>query len=202
MKKIYLIMPLVCMLMMSFKPEGGNEKHQGYEYVDLGLSVKWATCNVGASSPEGYGEYFAWGETSSKTRYEEFNCKTYRKTMTDISGDAQYDVAKAKWGGDWRMPTEEEMQELLDECTWTWEEKEGVKGCKVTGPNGNSIFLPAAGNRNGSSLSSDGISGSYWSSTQGGYDGYDAYYLYFHSGVHCKRSNLRDNGQSVRPVIE
>lgn len=202
MKKVYLIMPLVCMLMLSFKPNGGNGKHQGYEYVDLGLSVKWATCNVGASSPVEYGDYFAWGETSSKEKYEEINCKTYCKPINDISGNAQYDVAKAKWGGDWRMPTEEEMSELLNECEWTWELKDGVKGCKVTGPNGNSIFLPAAGSRNGTTLSNVGTSGSYWSSTHGEYENYDASYLYFVSRVHYNSYNLRDNGQSVRPVVK
>ncbi|MBR5216260.1 MAG: DUF1566 domain-containing protein [Bacteroidales bacterium] len=202
MKKIYLIMAFVCMMMMSFKPDGGVGEHQGHEYVDLGLSVKWATCNVGANSPEEYGDYFAWGETSTKTRYEECNCKTYCKPISNISGNAQYDVAKAKWGGDWRMPTEEEMGELLNECVWTWELKEGVKGYKVTGPNGNSIFLPAAGNRNGVSLSNAGFGGNYWSSTHGEYDDYDACYLYFVSGVHYKSYNLRDNGQSVRPVVK
>ncbi|MBO5848550.1 MAG: DUF1566 domain-containing protein [Bacteroidales bacterium] len=202
MKKFYLIMPFVCMLMMSFKPDGGEEKHQGHEYVDLGLSVKWATCNIGASSPEGYGDYFAWGETNTKARYEEYNSKTYCKPMSDISGNAQYDVAKAKWGGEWRMPTGEEMDELLNECTWTWELKEGVKGYKITGPNGNSIFLPAAGSRNGASLSSTGESGNYWSSTHGEYEDYDAFYLYFHGGIRYKSCNLRDNGQSVRPVID
>ncbi len=202
MKKFYLIMPLVCMLMMSFMPDGGVGKHQGHEYVDLGLSVKWATCNVGASSPEKYGDYFAWGETSTKTKYEEINCKTYCKPMSDISGNVKYDVAKAKWGGDWRMPTEKEMAELLNECMWTWELKEGVKGYKVKGPNGNSIFIPAAGNRNGSTLSNDGISGSYWTSSHGEYEDYDACYLYFHSGVRYKSCNLRDNGLSVRPVMK
>lgn len=202
MKRVYLIMTLVCILTMSFKPDGGNGKHQEHEYVDLGLSVKWAACNVGANSPEEYGDYFAWGETTTKERYEEYNSKTYCESVSDISGNAQYDVAKAKWGGDWRMPTEEEMDELLKECTWTWELKEGVKGYKVTGPNGNSIFLPAAGNRNGATLSNDGNSGSYWSSTHGEFDDYDACYLYFHSGLKYKSCNLRDNGQSVRPVLE
>lgn len=202
MKRFYLIMTLFCVLMMSFKPDGGVGKHQGREYVDLGLSVKWATCNVGAGSPVEYGDYFAWGETSPKTKYEEINCKTYCKPIRYISGKAQYDVAKAKWGGEWRMPTKEEMDELLNECEWTWEMKDGVKGCRVTGPNGNSIFLPAAGNRNGTSLSNAGFSGSYWSSTHGEYEDYDACYLYFHSGVHYKSYNLRDNGQSVRPVIK
>lgn len=202
MKKICLVIALAYMMLVSFKPDGGDGKHQGYEYVDLGLSVKWATCNVGASSPEKYGDYFSWGETRTKTKYEEVNCITYCKPISDISGNAQYDVAKAKWGGEWRMPTEEEIDELLNECTWTWELREGVKGCKVTGPNGNSIFLPAAGNRNGSSLSNDGFSGSYWSSTHGEYEDYDACYLYFHSGVKYKSYNLRDNGQSVRPVVK
>ena len=122
-----------------------DEPKDGHEYVDLGLSVKWATCNVGASKPEEYGDYFAWGETSTKEEYTEENSLTYGKKMSDIAGNAQYDAARANWGGSWRMPTEYEWQELIDKCKWEWGKVTGVKVNKVTGPNGNSIFLPAAG---------------------------------------------------------
>ncbi len=113
----------------------------GHEWVDLGLSVKWATCNVGASTPEEYGNYFAWGETSPKLEYTEENCKTYREEIENIAGNPIYDAARANWGSEWRMPTSEECEELLSECKWKRTKQNDHKGYKITGPNGNSIFL-------------------------------------------------------------
>ena len=179
-----------------------DEPKDGHEYVDLGLSVKWATCNVGASKPEEYGDYFAWGETSTKEEYTEENSLTYGKKMSDIAGNAQYDAARANWGGNWRLPTKAERNELTDKCTWKWTTQNGVKGYKVTGPNGNSIFLPAAGNRNGSSLYYAGYYGGYWSSSPSGSYDYGAYGLDFNSDNHGMSYNDRGNGQSVRPVLE
>ena len=177
----------------------------GYEYVDLGLpsGLKWATCNVGASSPEDYGDYFAWGETSPKAEYTFENSITYGEQMSDISGNAQYDAATANWGGSWRMPTNDEMQELVDYCEWEWTQVNGVNGSKVIGPNGSCIFLPAAGRRHGSSPSDAGSCGLYWSSTPSDYDddGY-AYYLYFDDGLEHVYSNLRYLGHTVRPITE
>ena len=139
---------------------------RGHAYVDLGLpsGLKWATCNVGASSPEEYGGYYAWGETEEKENYDWSTYKwcngsptTMTKYCTSSNGtvdnkttlDLEDDVAHVKWGGSWRMPTLNEQQELLNKCTWSWTTKDGVDGYKVTGPNGNSIFLPAAGQRDG-----------------------------------------------------
>ena len=136
----------------------------GHEYVDLGLSVKWATSNVGADNPWDYGDYFAWGETEQKKEYTAETSLTYDVEMPDISGNPEYDVARLKWGGTWRMPDGAEMNELMDECTWEWTAEHGINGAKVTGPNGNSIFLPAAGFRNFTSLYFLGERGSYWSS--------------------------------------
>ena len=181
----------------------------GHDWVDLGLSVKWATCNVGASSPEEYGNYYAWGETTTKERYYD-NCPTYELSTSELQSQgyidsegnltAQYDAATANWGGRWRMPTEAEMQELLDNCTWTWTTQNGVNGYKVTSKkNGNSIFLPAAGYRYGSSLGNAGIRSYYWSSTP--YD-YYAYFLYFDSGYLLMDNYYRYYGLSVRPVLE
>ncbi len=119
----------------------------GHEYVDLGMSVKWATCNVGASSPEDYGDYFAWGETNPKETYTYKTCLTYEKKIGCISGNPQYDAATANWGGGWRMPADTEWKELAEKCEWKWTSQDGHMGCLVTGPNGNSIFLPAAGER-------------------------------------------------------
>lgn len=203
MKRVCLFMTLVCMMMVSFKPDG-SDGHEGNGYVDLGLSVKWATCNVGATSPEDYGNYYAWGETSTKSSYTSDNSKTYGKSMgEDIKGNSNYDAARAKWGGSWRMPTDAEMQELIDKCTWKWTTQNGVNGYNVKGPNGNYIFLPAAGYRYGSSLNLAGSGGGYWSSTPSGndYDSY-AYYLDFDSGNQGVYEGSRDIGQSVRPVVE
>ena len=199
---MYLIMTLVCMIMVSCKPDGATGKHEGHEYVDLGLSVKWATCNIGANTPEEFGQYFAWGETTTKAEYTYENSTTYGKTMNDISGNAQYDAATANWGGNWRMPTSDELYELINYCTWTWTTKKGINGCKVTGPNGNSIFLPAAGYRDGSSLNGTGSGGLYWSSTPSDYGDYDAYYLGFNSSGHGMGYGYRYGARSLRPVLE
>ena len=174
----------------------------GYVYADLGLSVKWATCNVGASSPEDYGDYFAWGETSPKAEYTWENSVTYEEQMSDISGNAQYDAATANWGGSWRMPTKAELEELENRCTWEWTTQNGVKGYRVTGPNGNSIFLPAAGYRLRSWLDYAGAYGNFWSSTPNESNSNFAYYLDFGSGYQLVNWSYRYSGLSVRPVAE
>ena len=176
-----------------------------HECVDLGLSVMWATCNVGASSPSEYGDYYAWGETEIKSSYTKYNSKTYRRKMDmrDISGNPQYDVATAKWGREWRMPTKKEFEELKYKCDWLWTEMDGRNGYKVTGPNGNSIFLPAAGWNLGTSPHSCGKVGAYWSSTSYTADiGRDASALYFlHNDMYLIDRD-RCYGISVRPVSD
>ncbi len=174
----------------------------GHEYVDLGLSVKWATCNVGASSPSDYGNYYAWGETSTKSSYTEENSKTYGKSMGSIAGNSQYDAARANWGSTWRLPTANEIDELINKCTWTWTSQGGHNGYKVKGPNGNSIFLPATGLRKGTSLDDAGEGGDYWSATPSEDHANGAYDLYFYSGNHRRDWSRRDRGLSVRPVSE
>ena len=175
----------------------------GREYVDLGLSVKWATCNVGASSPEDYGDYYAWGETGTKPSYDEDNCETWDKDIGDIKGTSR-DVAHVKWGGSWRMPTLAEYDELLNEdnCTWDWTTLNGTKGYEVTSlKNGNSIFLPAAGLCEGTLLKRDGANGFYWSSTPNDSTTKGACNLVLGSR-HETKSFRRDLGHSVRPVVE
>ncbi len=174
----------------------------GYEYVDLGLSVYWATCNVGASAPTDYGDYFAWGETEPKEEYTGENSVTYGETMDDIAGDPTYDAARANWGGSWRLPTQDELDELVDNCENTWAIQGGIYGYKITGPNGNSIFLSAAGYRYETSLGYTGESGGYWSSSPSGDGTYGAYSLSFDSGYFGRYWNNRDYGRSVRPVSE
>ena len=180
--------------------------------VNLGLSVKWASCNVGADSPEEYGDYFAWGETSPKSNYSSDNSVTCGLSISELESrgiigadgnlTAVYDAATANWGGNWRMPTSAEIKELCNKCSWKWTTTNGVKGWLVTGPNGNSIFLPAAGYRNGTSLSDAGSNGYYWSTTPDSdyYD--DAYYLDFYSGYYDWDYGYRYAGFTVRPVSE
>ena len=176
----------------------------GHEWVDLGLpsGTKWATCNVGANTPEGYGNYYAWGETTTKSEYTLDNSRTYGKNMTDISGNATYDAARANWGSTWRMPTKAEMQELENNCTWTWTAQSGINGYKVTGPNGNSIFLTAAGYCEGTSHDRVGEYGYYWSSSPDESDGSNACSFYFGSGYHGVHWALRNFGRTVRPVLK
>lgn len=192
-------------------PFPDDNKYNGHEYVDLGLSVKWATMNVGATSPEDYGGYFAWGETQSKSTYNwgsyfdsvdgsntNFNkYSTSKKTTLDPEDDA----AHVNWGGDWRMPTSNEVNELINSCTWTWTTQNGVNGYKVTSKkNGNSIFLPAAGCRNDSSLRYVGSLGGYWSSSLDSSYSYNAYFLDFYSSYVVRGNGNRGFGQSVRAV--
>ena len=176
----------------------------GHEYVDLGLpsGLKWATCNVGASSPEEYGDYYAWGEVETKSSYTVENSVTYGKSISDISGNPSYDVARKKWGSSWRLPTMDEFEELQYKCKWK-RITQGSKECyKVIGPNGNSIFLPAAGFCCGSKLYNAGKFGYYWSSSpHESYDNY-AYYSYFLSSYFGGKSIYIYYGQSVRPVSE
>ena len=175
----------------------------GYAAVDLGLSVKWATCNIGADIPEDYGNYYAWGETETKDNYTSSNSITYGVGMGDIAGDAEYDAATANWGSTWHMPTCDEMFELVDSCTWEWKTQNDVNGYLVTGSNGNSIFLPAAGYRYGTSLSYAGSDGNYWSSTYGPGNSYRAYCLQFVSSYYdVSYVYRRDYGRTVRPVTD
>lgn len=176
----------------------------GHEYVDLGLpsGLKWATCNIGADRPEEYGDYFAWAETKTKKEYTKENSKSYRKDRNDISGSTRYDAARVNWGGNWRMPTKGEMEELCKYCTWEWTAQNGIKGYNVKGLNGNSIFLPAAGSRIGSSLDYAGSFGNYWSSTPFGSNADYAYRFGFGSGKRNMGSVYRYDGRCIRPVSE
>lgn len=189
--------------------------------VDLGLSVKWACCNVGASVPEGYGGYYAWGETEEKSNYTPL---TYKYYLGDLDGDGDYyesneyqnigsnisgtsyDVAHVKWGGSWRMPTLLEIEELCNKCSWEWTSVNGVSGQKVTGPNGNSIFLPAASYRYVTEVSNRGSYGYYWSGKpEYDFNSNNAHNLHFGSGGHGWHHYCywnRDYGFSVRPVTE
>ena len=140
------------LLFTACNPYNTEENIDPIYAVDLGLSVKWAWCNVGASLPEEYGHYFAWGELTQKYSFDRSNYALYNSDQNsyvdvgkNISGTA-YDVARYRLGDDWRLPTEEEVQELKDKCKWEKSSLNGVDGMFVTGPNGNRIFLPNANN--------------------------------------------------------
>ncbi|MBR5982860.1 MAG: InlB B-repeat-containing protein [Bacteroidales bacterium] len=193
----------------------------GHDYVDLGLpsGTLWATCNVGANSPEEYGDYFAWGETDTKDIYNwsnYYHCNGSQNSLTKYCHDSNYgnngftdnlstlessdDAANANWGYSWRMPTRSEMEELIDNCTFEWTTQNGVKGAIFTSTNGNSIFLPAAGNRNGSSLNLNDTEGHYMSSNLNEIN--TSFYngLKFSSDIHEIYGGYRYIGRSVRPV--
>ncbi len=186
--------------------------------VDLGLSVKWASCNVGAKVPEGYGGYYAWGETEEKGDYSWSTykyCDGIENTLTKYCTNSYYgtvdnkttlepcdDVATVEWGKMWRMPTLAEQDELRNNCTWEWTTLNGVNGWRVTGPSGNSIFLPAAGFRSGSEVSFQGTYGLYWLSTLSSGDSNNASYLYFDSIESYSGRRNRYHGHPVRPVCE
>ena len=194
-----------------------------HEYVDLGLSVKWATCNVGATKPEDYGDYFAWGETEPKSTYDWSTykwclgtdntltkyCKSSaygtidNKTILDLSDDA----ARVNWGGSWRMPTYAELKELRENCLWTWVCQNGVYGYRVTskkpGYTNKSIFLPAASFRGYDSWKYHvGSYGSYWSSSLHFSVPYRVWELSFNSESESIYGGRRCQGQSVRPVMD
>ena len=191
-----------------------------HEYVDLGLSVKWATCNVGAETPEDYGDYFAWGEVEPKTTYDWSTYKygTNYDQLTKYCNNSSYgkdgftdnktvldpedDAVAVNWGGAWRIPTKAEQDELRDNCTWTWTTQNGVNGYKVTGPNGNSIFLPAAGYMYEGTLGNAGSHGEYWSSSLYTDDPSGAYNVNFNSDLVGWNRNGRSPGLSVRPVCK
>ena len=201
---------------------------KGHEYVDLGLpsGLKWATCNVGATTPEKYGKLFAWGETEPRTIYDgntyKWGTATYDEeyewwdleTLTKYNTSSDYgtvdnktvleladDAARANWGGAWRMPTDAEWQELIDNCTGTWTTLNGTNGYEVKGANGNSIFLPAAGYRSDDDLLNAGYYGYYWSSSLYAGSPYDAWYVDFGSDSVSGVGNDRCYGRSVRPVL-
>ena len=195
-----------------------------YEYVDLGLpsGTLWATCNVGANAPEEYGDYFAWGETvpnkenyswtttawvyyeGSSLRFSKYNTsEQYGEIDNKTELVPEDDAAYVNWGSEWRMPSADQVNELLTQCTWEWVDVNGVNYRKITGPNGNSIFLPAAGQRSGANTSSVGTNGNYW--TRDLYatttvNPMNAFKLYFSKTMKQRTSGSRNYGCSVRPV--
>ena len=207
-------------VVLTVNQAAAKNESEGHKFVDLGLSVKWANFNVGAASPEDCGDYFAWGEIGTKSEYslrtylywEDLNGNDYAYDMNDsnewvvlgndISGSELYDAATANWGDGWRMPTESEVIELCEECVWKSDTMQGVHGVTVIGPNGNSIFLPAAGCYNGKALNNRDKYGHYWCSTLDDDAVYSVHYLYFGSDYYECSWDTRFYGHSVRPVVD
>ena len=191
---------------------------QQYDYVDLGLpsGTLWATMNVGANSPEEYGDYFAWGEVAPKEVYDWSTykwCNGSEYTLTKYCADSEYgtvdnktdldledDAVYVNWGPSWRMPTSDQLEELKNNCTWQWTEMNGVKGSVVTGPNGNTMFLLAAGAINGSAFERVGQYGYLWSCALNSDGATAASYLYFNASGGHPWSRLRYFGFTVRGV--
>ena len=183
--------------------------------VDLGLSVKWAMMNVGAINPEDYGGYYAWAETTEKSTYSwnnykysdatgdkisKYSLSSYYGTVDDLSTvQPMDDAARVNMGKDWRMPTKEEMDELVKKCTWKKEKLNGVNGYRVTGPNGKSIFMPFGGNKSDDDHYNKGSVGYYWVSTLSSTQAAPALYMY--SDKKDYMNYTRDIGQSIRPVL-
>lgn len=174
---------------------GHFDKHS---YVDLGLpsGTLWATCNVGANSPEEYGNYYAWGEIVSK-KSSNISNYTYLENPTNLPASA--DVA-TKLSNGWRMPTKKEMAELKNYCKVTSSTINNTNGLLFTGPNGNSIFLPFAGYRSGSELLNAGFYGFYWTSSINTEDKNSVWYLDIGSDKTYISTCYREYGRSIRPV--
>ncbi len=225
MKAIAAIMLMTAVVFTAgcTKPKSSSGSYNGHDYVDLGLpsGTLWATCNVGANTPEDYGDYFAWGETTPKDHYDWSTyqyCMGSQNTLTKYCNNSNYgyngftdnlttllpedDAATANWGSGWRMPTKEEWQELLNNTTVTWTTQNGVSGRLFTASNGNSLFLPAAGTHGApgfNNLHYVGISADYWSRSIHS-NQIDAWGHYFSSDYcHVDHDN-RKYGHSVRAV--
>lgn len=182
----------------------------GHEYFDLGLpsGTKWATTNIGADSETVFGEYYAWGEVSTKKEFSK-DTQTYDKNASTLNSKkiindkgyltSEYDAATKNWGEGWRMPTKEDFDELIEHCVWTWDKKQ--EGYMVTGKNGNHIFLPAAGNYFGSTQKEAGY-GRYWCSSIDKTNTFRSWCLCFHSisKYMSNGSYGRYYGRPIRPV--
>lgn len=234
MKKISYLFALVAISLFFVQCEtekiGQNGTHEGHEYVDLGLSVKWATCNVGATTPEGFGDYFAWGEVETK---EVYSLKTYKHCEDTINAITKYchnkefglngfvdnkleldpedDAAYVNWGGKWRMPTIDELDDLRYSCTWEWATQNGVIGIlgtsRVEGYTDRTIFFPAAGYMVEDTLQygEDYIFGLYWSKSVHDYldPMYSSSVLLFlknYNRIEFNYFNPRFTGATVRAV--
>ncbi len=206
--RLIMLLAVCCSLCSCENPIEGEEENpagvsgyvNGFAYVDLGLSVKWASCNVGAYAPDDYGNYYAWGETVVKAEYTLENSVTFNVDIDSIGGDPAYDVATVRYGAPWRLPTRAEVEELVANCDYKWESIHGIVGGRLTSRiNGNSIFLPGAGHRSMDDLCNLTY-GYYWTS--------DALGLECAATIGMSNTTIipsvayRHYGCNVRPVVE
>ena len=202
-----------------------SKRNNSHKYVDLGLpsGTLWATCNVGANKPEEFGDYFAWGETTAKTTYDWKSYKYAKGTsdndpkLTKYCRDSELgdngftddltilqpsdDAATVNWGNEWCVPTESQWKELFDNTIVTWTTLNGVSGRLYTASNGNSLFLPAIGERRGDELDKVGKNGNYWSNSNS--DLYSRFAMYCRFGMdwnYIDCGEYRCYGLPVRPV--
>lgn len=243
---IKIKLPLTSVFLMIFLIANGQsiQMIQGHEYVDLGLSVNWANCNIGSNNPEDFGDYFAWGETYTKSSYNKMTYKFAGETLgatnlptieakvkalldytkylgdenkqnpNDVKLDIEDDVASVQWGNLWRMPTMNEISELIDSCNWVFDDIKGIKGYwAVSKVNGNKIFFPLAGYIHDDIVSDVGKSGKYWASELRKDMCFEAYQIWISyddeaakmqkkSSVFLSDDGFRENGRSVRAVCE
>lgn len=214
MKKLLLILFCLCTVCawgqktrpaMSYETSISGQK-DGYDYVDLGLSVKWATRNVGAETISDFGGLYAWGCTTVEDYdWESYPHQDYKTFVGGMTLPPEHDAAQQIWGGAWRMPTYKEFKELKERCKWNWVQYNGTWGCKVVGPNGRCIFLPAAGSTAGD-FNQPNEQGMYWSATildQGPNTWGEHKRLRFRKGlVSLAYSHGPQVSMSIRPVFK
>ena len=182
-----------------------TEIEDNYSYVDLDLPSGnlWAECNIGASKPEEFGDYYAWGEIETKEVYNIQTSLNYGKKISDFQGDPTYDVAAYRWGGDWRMPNSNDLYELAnpDNCIWQWTTQNGVVGYLVTSKhNGKTLFFPAAGCRIETDVLYAGSDGYYYGSAPQGAGTENAYMIWFNESQRTIDGCARVYGNTIRPV--
>lgn len=216
MRKIFIT--IACFLLSFTLSAQEPLMHNGYEYVDMGLSVMWATCNLGATKSTGYGRYFAWAETTVKGNYDWSSLKycsdsdgeKFTKYVNDpamgtvddkMRLEESDDAARVLWGGEWRIPTQDEVQELIDSCKWQWVTNDGYMGYTVTATNGHTIYLPASGYMEDSFQMDRNLTGAYSTSDADPDPCSYVFCLNIDREDHSIHSFLRSNGFTIRPVF-
>jgi hypothetical protein len=213
MKRLFVTFTMMLIAYMANAQSCPDDNHP--HAIDLGLpsATRWACCNVDTDNPENQsptncGGYYAWGETETKSKYDwssYIHCDGSETTCHDLGSDiagSEYDVAHVRWGGSWVIPSKAQIQELVSECAYNRVTRNGVDGGLFTGPNGNTVFLPATNIRWNGFLDCLVLGGYYWSSTPNPL-AYGAYKLFFDSwGSSCDGSDYRGIGLPVRPVMK
>lgn len=215
MKRLFITLTIMLLAFTTNAQSCPDDNHP--HAIDLGLpsGTKWACCNVGSNTPEGYGGYYAWGETEEKEKYDwttYIHCDGSMETCHDLGSDiasTEYDVAHVQWGGSWVMPSQDQIQELTNKCSCIWTKRNDVVGDFFTGPNGATIFLPEAdfwrkyhSGSLGGETDEFPNSGYYWASTQRvSNSGHASSLLLSYGYAYWDTYNYRSYGLTVRPVM-